>query len=409
MSNSQNIDLSDYDTFLEPDFNPISFANDLLLATNSSQNELDLSTSIKRVKFDINNIDLNLEKISTDDHDNLIKEIHKSITSKELFQQITPQLDHVNSSYQRLEKDIIDPYKEATKIQDALKKLHSTSYLLRSVTYFLYLVQQIEDFSNSEEISNTIPNNSKINTKLLVKLSKYHQQLNTHISKNPNLKSLRIVREYEPIAIERTRSLLQLLKNSIKSIDERSIKSKSDIELKEIFQSLALLDKSELYNSIRELLSTNVIISVNFLTRVLNSPRNLENALDEVAKKGTLISNISKLLDQIDLNSITDVESLSTSSQNNVSKKSLLNDLLDSLEIVNLLSVFWRDVAKKFELKFKETMNRGGPVAKSLSSYKEQIRASIIKKVTQSDASISKDGIEVRMMLNSVSTLERIR
>ncbi len=409
MSNSQNIDLSDYDTFLEPDFNPISFANDLLLATNSSQNELDLSTSIKRVKFDINNIDLNLEKISTDDHDNLIKEIHKSITSKELFQQITPQLDHVNSSYQRLEKDIIDPYKEATKIQDALKKLHSTSYLLRSVTYFLYLVQQIEDFSNSEEISNTIPNNSKINTKLLVKLSKYHQQLNTHISKNPNLKSLRIVREYEPIAIERTRSLLQLLKNSIKSIDERSIKSKSDIELKETFQSLALLDKSELYNSIRELLSTNVIISVNFLTRVLNSPRNLENALDEVAKKGTLISNISKLLDQIDLNSITDVESLSTSSQNNVSKKSLLNDLLDSLEIVNLLSVFWRDVAKKFELKFKETMNRGGPVAKSLSSYKEQIRASIIKKVTQSDASISKDGIEVRMMLNSVSTLERIR
>ncbi|CAM9024825.1 unnamed protein product [Wickerhamomyces anomalus] len=349
MSNSQNIDLSDYDTFLEPDFNPISFANDLLLATNSSQNELDLSTSIKRVKFDINNIDLNLEKISTDDHDNLIKEIHKSITSKELFQQITPQLDHVNSSYQRLEKDIIDPYKEATKIQDALKKLHSTSYLLRSVT------------------------------------------------------------EYEPIAIERTRSLLQLLKNSIKSIDERSIKSKSDIELKETFQSLALLDKSELYNSIRELLSTNVIISVNFLTRVLNSPRNLENALDEVAKKGTLISKISKVLDQIDLNSITDVESLSTSSQNNISKKSLLNDLLDSLEIVNLLSVFWRDVAKKFELKFKETMNRGGPVAKSLSSYKEQIRASIIKKVTQSDASISKDGIEVRMMLNSVSTLERIR
>lgn len=409
MSNSQNIDLSDYDTFLEPDFNPISFANDLLLATNSSQNELDLSTSIKRVKFDINNIDLNLEKISTDDHDNLIKEIHKSITSKELFQQITPQLDHVNSSYQRLEKDIIDPYKEATKIQDALKKLHSTSYLLRSVTYFLYLVQQIEDFSNSEEISNTIPNNSKINTKLLVKLSKYHQQLNTHISKNPNLKSLRIVKEYEPIAIERTRSLLQLLKNSIKSIDERSIKSKSDIELKETFQSLALLDKSELYNSIRELLSTNVIISVNFLTRVLNSPRNLENALDEVAKKGTLISNISKVLDQIDLNSITDVESLSTNSQNNISKRSLLNDLLDSLEIVNLLSVFWRDVAKKFELKFKETMNRGGPVAKSLSSYKEQIRASIIKKVTQSDASISKDGIEVRMMLNSVSTLERIR
>ena len=409
MSNSQNIDLSDYDTFLEPDFNPISFANDLLLATNSSQNELDLSTSIKRVKFDINNIDLNLEKISTDDHDNLIKEIHKSITSKELFQQITPQLDHVNSSYQRLEKDIIDPYKEATKIQDALKKLHSTSYLLRSVTYFLFLVQQIEDFSNSEEISNTIPNNSKINTKLLVKLSKYHQQLNTHNSKNPNLKSLRIVKEYEPIAIERTRSLLQLLKNSIKSIAERSIKSKSDIELKETFQSLALLDKSELYNSIRELLSTNVIISVNFLTRVLNSPRNIENALDEVAKKGALISNISKLLDQIDLNSITDVESLSTNSQNNISKKSLLNDLLDSLEIVNLLSVFWRDVAKKFELKFKETMNRGGPVAKSLSSYKEQIRASIIKKVTQSDASISKDGIEVRMMLNSVSTLERIR
>lgn len=399
---SENNDLSDYDTFLEPEFNPISFANDLLLATNSNQNELDLSTSIKRVKFDINNIDLNLEKISSEGHDSLIEGIQKSNTSKEWFQEISPRLDHMNTSYQRLEKDIIDPYKEATNIQDALKKIHSTSYLLRAITYFLYLVQQIEELSTSNEIYTNTPT-SKVNTKLLVRLSKYHQQLKTHIVKNPNLKSLKIARDYEPIAVERNQNLLAILKSSIKSIDERTLKSKSESELKELFQSLALLNRNELHRSISELLSSNVIVSVNLLTRVLNSPRNLDNALGEVSKKGVIISNIAKLLDQISLESLTDSGSL------NNSKKSLLNDLLYSLEITNLLSVFWRDVAKRFELKFKETMNRGGPVAKSLSSYKDQIRHSIVKKVTQSDPTIAQDGIEVRMMLNAVSSLERVR
>lgn len=390
-----NNDLSDYDTFLEPDFNPITFANDLLLATNSNQNELDISTSIKRVKFDINNIDLNLEKISAEDHDNLIKGIHKSTASKDLFQQLSPSLDHINSSYQRLENDIIEPYKEATKIQDALKKIHSTSYLLRAVTYFLYLVQQIEENSSLE----TLDIKKNKNTKLLVKLAKYHQQLNSHITKNTNLKSLKTVRDYEPIGIEKNRQFLQLLKTSIKSIDERSIKIKPEPEIKDYLQALALLDRSELYRSISELLTTNVTVSVNLLTRVLNSPRNLENALEEVSRKGSLISQISKYLDQIDLNNVTDDAT--------TSRKSLLSDLLDHLEHSNLLSVFWREVAKRFEVKFKETMNRGGPVAKSLSSYKEQIRGAIVKKVVQSDSKISKDGIEVRMMLNAVSTLEK--
>lgn len=397
---AEDIDFSDYDTFLEPDFNPIGFANDLLLATNSNQNELDISTSIKRVKFDINNVDLNLEKISAEEHDNIIKEIHKSNTSKELFQQLSPHLDLVNTSYQRLQKDIIDPYKEATKIQDALKKIHSTSYLLRAVTYFLYLVQQIEEITTSDSF--VTPGQ---NSKLLVKLAKYHQQLNSHILKNPNLKSLRLVRDYEPIALEKNKQLLTILRTSVKSIDERSIKSKSETEIKEIFQAFALLDKLELYRSINDLLLTNVTVSVNLLTRVLNSPRNLENALDEVRRKGTLISQASKLLEQIPLKNVIEQNTISTSSN----KITLLADLLDTLEISNLLSVFWRDTAKKFEVKFRETMNRGGPVAKSLSSYKEQIRNSIVKKVVQSDPTLSKDGIEVRMMLNAVSSLERVR
>jgi len=397
---AEDIDFSDYDTFLEPDFNPIGFANDLLLATNSNQNELDISTSIKRVKFDINNVDLNLEKISAEEHDNIIKEIHKSNTSKELFQQLSPHLDLVNTSYQRLQKDIIDPYKEATKIQDALKKIHSTSYLLRAVTYFLYLVQQIEEITTSDSF--VTPGQ---NSKLLVKLAKYHQQLNSHILKNPNLKSLRLVRDYEPIALEKNKQLLTILRTSVKSIDERSIKSKSETEIKEIFQAFALLDKLELYRSINDLLLTNVTVSVNLLTRVLNSPRNLENALDEVRRKGTLISQVSKLLEQIPLKNVIEQNTISTSSN----KITLLADLLDTLEISNLLSIFWRDTAKKFEVKFRETMNRGGPVAKSLSSYKEQIRNSIVKKVVQSDPTLSKDGIEVRMMLNAVSSLERVR
>jgi hypothetical protein len=385
-----NRDTEDYEALVEDNFSPTNFANDLLIATNSTRSELDISTAIKRVKFDINNIDLELEKISAEDHESLIKGIHNDMAKKDFFAQLNSPLDHINTSYQRLEKDLLNPYNKAIKTQEVLKKIHTTSFLLRSVTHFLYLTQQIGELQSSPALEQTATKSPKI----LLKLANLHNQFKRLISDNPNLKSLKIIRDYDPIGLEKQRQLMDLIQSQIRSISDKNIYSAPESTIRYYFLALYALDSRTLVDSVSTLLSNNVIMSVNSLTRVLTSPRNMNGALEEVLKKANLITKISQILKE-------------THTENN--KKLLLDEVLQSMDISNLLSSFWRDVAKKFEPKFRETMLRGGPVAKSLISYKDQIRASIKRTVLSSDESLNPEGVEAKMMLNSVASLDRTR
>lgn len=382
-------DMEDYEALLEPSFNPTSFANDLLVATNSTRNELDISTAIKRVRFDINNIDLQLDKISAEDHEALIRELHSDVTKKQLFAQLDSPMDHINTSYQRIEKDLSVPYNKAVKTQEVLKKIHTTSYLLRSVTYFLHLIQQITEIQSSPHFAQSVSNNSKA----LFKLANLHNQLKAHISENSSLKSLKIIRDYEPIGFEQQRQLRELINSQIKAINDKTLDTIPHPTLRITFQALYSIDPQAPVTTIATLLSNNVAISVNTLTRVLNSPRNISSALDEVFRKAQFISKLSIIL------GTTTVDTT----------KNLLLEIQQQLELNSLVSGFWRNVAKKLEPKFRETMQRGGPVAKSLISYKDQIRTLMKRAVMESDESFKSEGVEVKMMLNAVASLDRLR
>lgn len=388
MSMSESRSLEDYAPLLDNNFSATSFANDLLLATNPVHHELDISTAIKRVKFDINDINLQLEKISSENHEALIQEIHKDQSIKGLFKDLSQPLDHINTSYQRLEKDLVQPYTEATKTQDALKKIHTTSYLLRSVTYFLYLIGQIESIHSNPSFEEHL----KKNPKTMIKACNFHNQLKTHLDENVNLKSLKIIRDYEMIGSKRQQVLQEFIQSHIKSLNERTITQEPEATTKTFILSLYTLDPELLSSTIKTVLANNVVMSVNLLTRVLNSPRNFDSALTDVLKKAKFIVKFSSILEAAQTPQST----------------SLLSEVLQRLELTSLLSTFWRDVAKTFEVKFSETMKRGGPVAKSLVSYKDSIRTSIKRTVMASAEGVIKpEGVEVKMMLNSVGSLDR--
>lgn len=380
-------ELEDYEGLLGDNFDAQGFANDLLLATNATRSELDISTAIKRVKFDVNNIDLQLEKVSGEGHESLIKEIHTDIAVKTQFAQLSAPLDHVSTSYQRLDKDLLVPYDKAVKTQDVLKRIHTASHLLRSLTYFLHLVQQIEEIQSSPHFEQSVKS-----PKTLFKLSNLHNQLKTHIEDHSNLKSLKVMRDYEPMAFEKQRQFRELIQGQLRSISDKSLDSQQIAHTKAQFQALYMLDPEAFAQTVSTLLSNSVTVSVNILTRVLTSPRNINFALDETLKRANVISRLAKVL-----------------GETAVDNKTLLNEALGPLEVDSLVSAFWRDVARKFEPKFRDTMTRGGPVGKSLISYKDQIRTSIKRAVLASEESLRPEGVEVKMMLNAVASLDRSR
>jgi hypothetical protein len=56
----------DYETFLDPDFSPASFANTLVVSTNNpNDTPLDLSTPLSRVLFDAQEIDSHIDVLTT--------------------------------------------------------------------------------------------------------------------------------------------------------------------------------------------------------------------------------------------------------------------------------------------------------------------------------------------------------
>lgn len=375
--------MEDYEGLIEDGFDAKGFANDLLIATNSSRKELDISTSIKRVRFDINNLELQMEKVSAEEHGSLINEIRVDMATKQMFEQLDQPLTHITSSYDRIQKDLLAPYNKALKTQEVLKKVHTTSFLLRSVTHFLLLIQQIQELQSAPQFLSTTSKHSST----LLKLANLHNQLDKHLAENPNLKSLKIIRDYEPVDFKQKLELKELITTQVRAISDKNLDSTSMSYLKALYA----LDQQYTLDTLKTILSNEVTISVNTLVRVLTSPRNISTALEQVLMRAKFIRKLSGYLHDTTLQS----------------DKTLLSELLQSFELDSLLSVFWRNFAKKFEPKMRETMQRGGPVAKSLISYKDQIRSSIKRTVLQSDNSLTDHGVEVRMMLNSVRSLDR--
>lgn len=67
-------ELEDFEAYLESDFNAVKFAGDILSISNGSENpELDLATPLKKLKYDLNELEKRMKSISSSNYDSLIK------------------------------------------------------------------------------------------------------------------------------------------------------------------------------------------------------------------------------------------------------------------------------------------------------------------------------------------------
>lgn len=142
---TQRNDLEDFEAYLEPDFDAINFANSLVISTNGhDNNQLDLRTPLKKLKYDLVELDKRMKWISSTNYESLTLncaqiEQYKTI----LNDRINPQLVTINRPFEKIRKEILEPFDDAVKLNNALKNLHQTLELLRTASFFVFIIQQL--------------------------------------------------------------------------------------------------------------------------------------------------------------------------------------------------------------------------------------------------------------------------
>ena len=142
-------DLEDLESYLDPDFNASKFSNDLICATNEADtDELDIGTSMKKLKFDIQECDKRMTSIASSNHEPLVAICSQVGPTKDYANEtLKPLVDRLVSAFDKIKSGILVPYEEALESNQALKRLHSTLDLLRRTSYFLFLIQQFDELN----------------------------------------------------------------------------------------------------------------------------------------------------------------------------------------------------------------------------------------------------------------------
>ena len=140
----------DYETFLAADFSPHNFANGLILHTNTSDDlNLDLSTPLSGVLFDLQEIDSHIHALSTGNAPELLEYAGESRSiSEELVKGVEAQMKIVNTAYKRLEKEIVPRSKAAEEVLRVVERLNEVMRVLRAVGRVVLLGRQLEGLLN---------------------------------------------------------------------------------------------------------------------------------------------------------------------------------------------------------------------------------------------------------------------
>ncbi|KAJ9268518.1 hypothetical protein DTO212C5_5480 [Paecilomyces variotii] len=143
----------DYETFLDPNFSPASFANSLVISTNNANDSpLDLSTPLSRVLFDLQEIDTHIHTLTTKSALPLLTHTREQTGSgQHVVEQVEEQVASLTLGYQRLEKEVLRKWEAAEEARVAAENSWATVRLARAVARCLSLGRQLE--SQLAEIS----------------------------------------------------------------------------------------------------------------------------------------------------------------------------------------------------------------------------------------------------------------
>ncbi|ANB12528.1 Cog5p [Sugiyamaella lignohabitans] len=377
---------SGYEVFLDPGFSPVAYANSLVLATNTPTDpDVDLSAASRRLGYEMDEVDQLMSAISTENYEDLLDQARNVKKAEGALKSLKTSLDHVNFSYSKLERDVVKPYEQAQQMHTALKRLHLTSSMLRSLTWYLYLARQLTSLMSDSS--------AESNYKAVLNI----QELRRQLESNPSLKSLQIIRAHE--------NSLNWIQDNLKTQCLHRIRTftllqdKSDLGAS--FKAVYLLDPSSLITAISTYLRGQVTSTVsNFSKSLSRSVAGMEGASSDARNRARSLVAISSVLES------ATVTEPSTASSSPSKDTILLPYVKKHLDITTLVSSYWRDVASGLDAKVRDFTTRNPATAQAWAPHSSRLQ-DIIRSSVINGGGIDRNGLEVKVMLNAVAPLGR--
>lgn len=378
-----NGDLEDFELFLEDGFNAQRCGNDLIKATNTdySANELDIDTPIKKVNYDIGEVDTRIEQLINDNPLKILDQISKTRASKSTTSNgLKPSLDYLDMSYKRLQEEVLEPHEKAQKLQNVLSKVHQTSMLLRDALIYIHLVNNIRAVEQFQ-----------INPQRALELASLHSQLQLGINQSANLKSLRVIKKLNTdVVVPSANELLTYLSTELSQQCADSDKLDANREnVVVLIKALHSLSSKEFASVVQKIVLSHVQFSIQALIKTINFVKNLPPAMEITVKRGHAIRSLQSLLRDIKLDNTN-----------------FLNEYMSQMKPKPLTprELYWNRVSIGFKKDLDISYKRGGPVGKALQRGREFIEQTIRESMVNSSDSGDCES-DMQTMLNSVTIL----
>ncbi|KAI1931426.1 Conserved oligomeric Golgi complex subunit [Ophidiomyces ophidiicola] len=427
----------DYEAFLDPSFSPNDFANTLITSTNNpSDTQLDLSTPLSRVLFDIQEIDTHIHTLTTKSALPLLSHTrNQNDAGQSVLHTVETQVSVLKEGYERLEKDVVRKWENAEEVRGAAERSWATVRLARAVGRCLMLGRQLEGqllelSPRAVETGGGSPTVIREDHRALIRASHTLLMLRRmFITTGDN---------EEGYGLDRVK-VIRTLRSDLVVPAENSIKAKSQQILSRFsvtavssdpdgaassakyrgeggsgtttyaqqeetrqrtisaITALYLLSPTPTVNipasdftpelllaTLKGYIHATVTSSLNPLSRGLSMLPVLDKALLEVSTRCQHIVSLEILLESLKppnhpfLTYTSDQETDSGERPaGSKTKSNLLQPVLQLLDTTSLPSYFWRSLASSLSPRVQEIVSHGGVSARTLKSNRDRLREDI--------------------------------
>lgn len=381
----------DYETFLDPDFSPTSFANSLVLATNNpSDTPLDLSTPLSRVLFDVQEIDTHIHTLTTRSALPLLNYTkEQDEAGQRIVNEVEAQVASLTDGYQRLEREVIRRYEIADEVRVAVERLWQTVKIGRAVGRCLLLGRQLE--AQMAEVGSGTTGKKEDHRAMIraaTTLVTIRQLLAASgpDEEGEHLSSIHLVTNLQSTLLASSDTSLQNKGQQI--IREFSMSSlaptpsgpatyaqseETKARTTSALLTLHLISPELQLSALQAYLRTSLTSSLAAIARALANLPNLDRTLLEVSARCQNIVALESLLESVKPLPPVDKETIKGETE----QTNFLEPLLAALDTSSLPSYFWRSLAEGLAARVSDLVGRGGVNARALRSQRERVRESI--------------------------------
>lgn len=398
-------DISKYEAILQGDFRPGQYGNEILKDTNSEQFELDLNTSIKILSFQIKEVKAKFSSICSSNYEILINNFEQFEKLNENNKDFRSHFKDLNNVKDKINNEFMDNYESNLKLFNRLNNINTLYLFLNELWGFLNELRNFNTVFNSY-------NFDKFDMEKLLKTTESFYKLNKIINDfefndmadiSYLLTDLKIIEKYQ--TVYKLQKLDLVNKHCLQLLKETEY---DDSKLKTALITLLVFNSNDtLVSFFRKYYNNEVSNSINFLKRIIVSPRTFSIIFKNITGISLKFLKLRQLLSSLEMLNYHKFPDFAELGLENI--KSLEYFLMKNLNFeTSIFTQFYKDLLNNFKRIIKEALIKGGPVSKNLRSSYQNMKKAIIEEICNCSSDlypITNKNDEVLWMIESIREL----